>query len=597
MKRTIKLFLYLIIGTILNASTNWVPIAMDNIMTFVPYKQHIVIHEDNAGVIHGGKLDNRGDGSYYKWDDSEAIRGLIFDAYQDFTLKSVKVYNQKGQESTRIFTLYDANGAVVDSKSIYVKAGVQRVSLNMHVPKGKGYKLMADIHKGLYKNDNVTGYPYTIGNVGAIISSDIDTSHYYFFYDWEVSLDKSIPTPPYPTPTTVSKAYIPKLDFSKDDVYNNGRIIHVSNSEELKKEIESAQPYTTILLDKGIYKDVSIKFPQGIHHITLKGEGDNTVIKPLGREEASAIKLPNVSSKEKQVHDINFIELNVIGELGIFQKGKENFYLKQFIKSVDGRYVDEFGVVHDGKQAYGPYNIYFYKVTFKNLFMGLYSHLYAHDWTVNACKIIHSTYSHFWYMMGWHLAVINSTFIDPTHDALAIRGYYPEGEVHTFIGVKMPETEECYGNRYVLDRGIRNVANGFLPDNDWTHIIVNNTFKGSSSDRGDSSQPFVVFTYGIYSDDQPCGAEKTYLPPQNVIISENKFDTHGGDGVITNAIHFDAWEGVNNNSLASINGITITDNTFIRKNAQEKFIKIGDSGNKATMDEVAKSNIKNNQIK
>jgi len=61
-----------------------------------------------------------------------------------------------------------------------------------------------------------------------------------------------------------------------------------------------------------------------------------------------------------------------------------------------------------------------------------------------------------------------------------------------------------------------------------------------------------------------------------------------------------AWQGVNNKNIASINGITITDNYFIRKDTNEKFIFVeyqGDSGNNATEEEMNKSQIENNQIK
>ena len=284
----------------------------------------------------------------------------------------------------------------------------------------------------------------------------------------------------------------------------------------------------------------------------------------------------------------------------------EGEHNKEFIKSINGQWVDEFGNLHKGAQAYGSYNIYIYKVTFKDLHMGIYSHLYAHDWTVDSCVFNHLTVApgsspqHFWYMMGWHLAVINSTLIEPTHDALAIRGYYPEGEVHTYISSDMPETNECYGNKYVVDRVSRSKKNGFLDKDDWTHIIYNNIFSSSSSNSSENNLAFVAIAYGIYSDDQPCGAEKTYMPPQNIVISKNRFDSRGSDKVFTNAIFVNAWQGVNNKNIASINGITITDNYFIRKDTNEKFISFKSQEDRrynVTEEDMDKSQIENNQIK
>ncbi len=388
-------------------------------------------------------------------------------------------------------------------------------------------------------------------------------------------------------------AFIPEEDVTRDDVYQNGNVIRVNTVAELNAAVESARPYTTIILEAGRYEGVHVQFPEGIHHLTIKGQGKDTIIVPRGFGDGnSAMDLQNSSSPELQTHDINFVDLNIEGE-----KGDEK-HRKEFIYVSGGRFIEDYekGVQGDGR-PYGPYNVYIYNVTFKNLALGIYSHLYAHDWTVDHCTFVHSTYSHFWYMMGWHLAVINSDLIDPTHDALAIRGYYPEGEVHTSISSDLtPHTEACYGNVYVRDRGSRSTENGFLPPDDWTHMIANNRFRGASSDRGERSLAFVAVAYGIYDEDQPCDAEQTYLPPQNIRIVDNKFDAQGNERITTHAIQIDAWQGLNNDNLGSINGIIITGNQFIRRNGSEEFIYFGDSGNQATREELDRSDISNNEI-
>ena len=65
---------------------------------------------------------------------------------------------------------------------------------------------------------------------------------------------------------------------------------------------------------------------------------------------------------------------------------------------------------------------------------------------------------------------------------------------------------------------------------------------------------------------------------------------------MTNAIVIDAWQGLNNDSLASINGLTITDNKLSRKDDAEKFIELGDNGNRATRQELERSEIRDNEI-
>jgi len=147
----------------------------------------IVKPKEDDHYIHGGKSNNSGEGSYYPYDDEDAKRGLKFNADKAFLLHSVKVYNQVGEASTRIFSLFDSSGNKIASKKVIVPEGESRLVLDFKIPKGSGYTLMADIHKGLYRNTNVNGYPYAIGDVGSIISAnESSTDYYYFFYDWAV---------------------------------------------------------------------------------------------------------------------------------------------------------------------------------------------------------------------------------------------------------------------------------------------------------------------------------------------------------------------------------------------------------------------------
>ncbi len=525
-----------------------------------------------SSILYGGKKDNSGDGNYYKWDDNNAIRGLKFDAHQDFILKSVKVYNQISQADTRVFTIKNSAGEIIANKALYIKEGEQRIPLNMKVPKGNGYTLIADNHKGLYKNNKISDFPYEIGDIVTITGSDIDQTHYYFFYDWEIEIANLAPSPYIPT----------TLDFSKNDVYENinnkkHSVIEVNSTNELNLAIFNAQPYTTIILNDGEYRDVHIEFKPNQHHITIKAKGDNALIIPKGHaiinplhrgitDSNFAFNMPNTAQKESANHHINFVALTV--------KGDNNFDAG-FIKSINGRWVDELGQLHDygnNNPKYGPHHIYFYKMKFKNLFMGLYSGIYAHDWSVDSCYFGQSTYSHFWYMMGWHLSIINSTLEDATHDALTIRGYYPEGEVWTYIDPDANATTECYGNVLVEDREIRLVTNGFLPTNDWTHLIKNNTFKRITSIRNKEND-YINISYGFYDNDPYCGAERVYMPPQNIEISNNYFSNENEKAESYNScISINAWSGIYNDSLASINGIKVHDNKFIPIKNNENFI-------------------------
>jgi hypothetical protein len=429
----------------------------------------------------------------------------------------------------------------------------------MHVPKGKGYKLMADIHKGLYKNDHVAGYPYKIGNAVTITGSDIDTSHYYFFYDWEVEIEKGHDDPtPTPTPAVKTKAYIPSLDFSKNDVYGNGQMVTVHTTNELENALVHAEPYTTIILANGNYKNVHIYVPAGKHDITLKAQHPHEAsIFPRGFDDASAIIFGRANTKNEEIHHINFIDIDVDG------RGNDG----QFIKS-------------EGGATYSVHHIYFEDMEFKNLKMGLYSGLHSHDWTVNRCNMHDSEISHMWYMMGWHQAVINSTFYNGSHDILAIRGYYPDGETHTYI---YDGDNSCHGNIYVENRYGRK---GFLGKDVWTHLISGNKFlawKRADNQRWRSNN-HIGIGYGLYGD-PVCGAERTYLPPQNIFIVNNTFSNEGEhNSLITDGITVDAWGGIESGKLSSINNIVVKNNTFIKDKDSERFIKAGGNSGDVTPD-------------
>ena len=386
----------------------------------------------------------------------------------------------------------------------------------------------------------------------------------------------------YITPLDINetKAYIPRLDFSKTDIYKNSQMIDVYNTTQLKSAIDLVEPFTTILLHSGDYSSFHKEFSKGKHHITIKAVDKDVVIKPLGSEEGSAFTLPNVARESERVHDINFVGFKVKGIKSSAIKDR-----RQFIKAVRGKWVDSSGVLHDygvENPKYGAYNIYIYDITMQDLYMGIYSGLYAHDWTVDNSLMQNSTWSHFWYMMGWHLSVINSTMQDATDDALSLRGHYPNGEEVAYIGTK---TTECYGNVFVKDRGSRSEENGFLPKNEWTHLIKNNIFKRISTIRSNENA-YVGIGYGEYSKDAICNTEKIYMPPQNIEISDNIFiNTKEDINAKNSAIYVDAWSGINNDTLASINGIKIFDNQFIKAKSDEVFIK-GDDIEKLGKDDM-----------
>ncbi len=139
-------------------------------------------------IEFGGRFSNDGDGVFH----NNSIRWLEFDAFEDMTLVSVKVY--ANGEANRTIELIDENGNVLDSVTALVPDGESRVDLNFEVAEGAGYGLRcADGDPQLFRNapPAMVDYPYALGSLGEITNStatgDNALAYYYFFYDWEVA--------------------------------------------------------------------------------------------------------------------------------------------------------------------------------------------------------------------------------------------------------------------------------------------------------------------------------------------------------------------------------------------------------------------------
>jgi len=129
-----------------------------------------------------GKPDNSGGGGYL---DNEQY--LVFDAYQDMFIQSVKVYAQSS--GIRTVQLKDKFGAVINSKTQNVTAGLKTFYLLFPVSPGTDYQLVlsgSSSVKDLYRNNSGVSYPYTLNGIGSITNSSAGTGYYYYFYDWDV---------------------------------------------------------------------------------------------------------------------------------------------------------------------------------------------------------------------------------------------------------------------------------------------------------------------------------------------------------------------------------------------------------------------------
>ncbi len=116
-------------------------------------------------------------------------RFQIFDVKTPVTLKSVLV-NASGA-GIRIIELRDDSGKILESKSVNLNNGENRVELNLELPQGNNFQLgLGGTMGNLLRTNAGVKYPYEIENVlsvkGSNASNGFGLSYYYFFYDWEV---------------------------------------------------------------------------------------------------------------------------------------------------------------------------------------------------------------------------------------------------------------------------------------------------------------------------------------------------------------------------------------------------------------------------
>jgi len=141
---------------------------------------YYVEDEVAASTYNIGPSDNSfgGGGSF------NGTQHLIFDAYEAFTLKTVKVYANGG--GNRTIELRNSNGTVLQTATVNIPNGTQVVTLNFDVQPGTDYQLGTLANADLYRNNTGPSYPYTVANVASITNSSAGTEYYYSFYDWEI---------------------------------------------------------------------------------------------------------------------------------------------------------------------------------------------------------------------------------------------------------------------------------------------------------------------------------------------------------------------------------------------------------------------------
>lgn len=114
---------------------------------------------------------------------------LEFDAYTNFLLQSVEV-NASGS-GHRIIELRNSESEIIEAVSINIPNGVSRINIDFAIEEGTGYQLRCGTgNPNLWRSDAGVNYPYVIEDVVSITGSNAGEDWYYYFYDWEVEVNK-----------------------------------------------------------------------------------------------------------------------------------------------------------------------------------------------------------------------------------------------------------------------------------------------------------------------------------------------------------------------------------------------------------------------
>ena len=456
------------------------------------------------------------------------------------------------------------------------------------------------------------------------------TDGYHFFYDWEVeacpvitsfSYDKDEYKVVFNNSTIGATSYLwdfgdnstsvdenPEHIYQQEGVYtvilkatNGDCSMQVEKKISVKeKEIQSLSDYDFIGDGYGILTDssqssVGVQKPYvpnltdlvslDVLYVSPSGIGDGfSEVSPTTIQEALKGGAKNtVIVALDGDYTINKLELKNINNVHIIAKNKHKAIIKLTEDGQNFQTANDNVEVHNlsfigfkaegnGERPYhgsnyflfGPgngihyhvYNIYFSDMDWSNYIVTLYGGLHSHDWTIDKSLYHNSSGSYIWYMMGWHHTVMNTVMYDGTYLSLAIRGCYPPDEAYIYGGQ----------NTLIADR----TGGHFLAENDWTHLIINNTF-GSNYDYSRENEAHMAVWYDTPGDEQG-KAEDCYFPPKNIVIANNVFIDKGKTNKYP--IKFAASRGINDpniDNVASVNGVTIINNYTDKKVVVEPY--------------------------
>ena len=141
-------------------------------------------------IFYGGASDSsESSGGIHK-----GGHGIKFNVLKDMVLMTFEVY-AKGA-GIRNFVLKNSNDYTIYNENFNLPDGKSTVILNWSIEMGTGFTLSCEKTNSnsvnLYRNNDITNYPYDISNLVSIYESTAtgyENQYYYYFYNWQVKED------------------------------------------------------------------------------------------------------------------------------------------------------------------------------------------------------------------------------------------------------------------------------------------------------------------------------------------------------------------------------------------------------------------------
>jgi len=142
---------------------------------------------DYAGEVQQGAKEDLGNDN--DWGLPSVGGYSLFNVVEEFTLVNATVYAEGAGDRT--FQLFNEAEEILIEETFSLTDGENLVEFSWSIPEGNGLSIRSP-QNNMNRNDNGVQYPYAVGDVATIYTSNYGGQYYYYFYNWTVQKESFI---------------------------------------------------------------------------------------------------------------------------------------------------------------------------------------------------------------------------------------------------------------------------------------------------------------------------------------------------------------------------------------------------------------------